>query len=153
PVFLLLAGAGVYTGILYMRNRRRSRGSVILGVGFLLWGLHLLAFPLADESTALMALAYLMSAILALLIVVGMVVEDNVHLFEVDYHGLFNASAEAFFLLDSRTLRVIEANKSAFSLTGRTAEQLVGHEFLEFCSGLQPSSGAADAGTITAAIN
>src|SRR6267142_2620288 len=50
PVFLLLAGAGVYTGILYMRTRRGSRGSVILGTGFLLWGVHLIGFPLASGS-------------------------------------------------------------------------------------------------------
>src|ERR1017187_418589 len=100
PVFVLLAAAGVYTGILYMRTRRRSRGSMILGTGFLLWGVDLIGFPLASGSQVLMAGAYFTSAILSLLIVVGMVVEDNVHLSENDYQALFESSGDAMFLLD-----------------------------------------------------
>ena len=144
PVFLLLAGAGVYTGILYMRTRRRSRGSVILGVGFLLWGVHLLGFPLASGSQVLMAGAYLTSAILALLIVVGMVVEDSAHASEVDYHALFDSSGDAIFLLDSKTLQVLEANRTASRLSGRKAEELVGRALLEFCDRLPPMSVPAD---------
>jgi PAS domain S-box-containing protein len=140
PVFLLLACAGAYTGIVYMRMRRRSRGSVILGVGFLLWGLHLIAFPLASGSQALMAVAYLTSAILALLIVVGMVVEDSAHASEVDYHALFDSSGDAIFLLDSKTLQVLQANQTATCLSGRKAGELVGRGLLEFCDRLPPTS-------------
>src|SRR5258708_29545693 len=125
PVFLLGAGAGVYTGILYMRARQRSRGSAILGVGFLLWGVHLMGFPLASGSQVLMAVAYLTSALLALLIVVGMVIEDNVHLSEVDYHALFDSSGDAIFLLDSKTLRVLGANQTASRVSGRRTDELV----------------------------
>src|SRR6266446_583643 len=136
PVFLLLAGAGAYTGILYMRTRRRSRGSIILGTGFLLWGVHLLGFPLAGGSQVLMAGAYLASALLALLIVVGMVIEDNVHLSEVDYHALFDSSGDAIFLLDSKTLRVLGANQTASQVSGRRTDELVGRALLEFCDRL-----------------
>lgn len=153
PVFLLLAGAGAYTGVLYMWTRRRSRGSVILGTGFLLWGVHLVGFPLASGSQVLMAGAYLTSAILALLIVVGMVVEDNVHLSEHDYHALFDSSGDAIFLLDSQTLRIIEANQTALRLTGRRASELPGHDFLELCPELRSSCAPADAPAITAAVN
>ena len=151
PVFLLLAGAGVYTGILYMRTRRRSRGSVILGVGFLLWGLHLVAFPLASGSQALMAVAYLISAILALLIVVGMVVEDSAHASEVDYHALFDSSGDAIFLLNSNTLQVLQVNQTASRLSGRGAEELVGLALLEFCDRLPPTSVSVD--VVTAVDN
>lgn len=153
PVFVLLAGAGVYTGILYMRTRRGSRGSMILGMGFLLWGVHLIGFPLASGSQVLMAGAYLMSAILALLIVVGMVVEDNVHLSEDDYHALFDSSGDAMYLLDPNTLRIIEANQAAQRLSGREANELAGREFLELCPDLRPPSALADAYLITAAMN
>jgi PAS domain S-box-containing protein len=152
-VFLLLAGAGVYTGILYMRTRRRSRGSVILGVGFVLWGLHLLGFPLASGSSALMSGAYLTSAILALVIVVGMVVEDSAHLSEHDYRALFDSSGDAIFLLDPGTLRIIEANQTAFRLSGRKAGELVGREFLELCPELRPPSIPTNVAAITAAVN
>ena len=147
PVFLLLAGAGVYTGVTYMRTRRRSRGSVILGIGFLLWGLHLIAFPLAEGSQALMAIAYLTSAILALLIVVGMVLEDSAHASEVDYRALFDSSGDAIFLLDSKTLQVLQANQTAARLSGRKTEELVGQGLLEFCDRLPPTSVPMDATT------
>jgi PAS domain S-box-containing protein len=153
PVFLLLAGAGVYTGILYMRTRRRSRGSIILGTGLLLWGVHLIGFPLASGSQALMAGAYLTSAMLALWIVVGMVVEDNVHLSESDYHALVDSSGEAIFLLDSNTLRILEANRTALRLSGRRADELVGREFFELCPELRSTGGAVDASAIVATVN
>jgi PAS domain S-box-containing protein len=152
-VFLLLAGAGVYTSVLYMRTRRRSRGSVILGVGFLLWGVHLLAFPLASGSQILMAGAYLISAILALLIVVGMVLEDSAHASEVDYHALFDSSGEAIFLLDSKTLQVLQANQTASRLCGQKVGELMGRALLDFCEGLQPASAPMDADIITIAVN
>jgi len=151
PIFLLLAGAGVYTGILYMRTRRGSRGSVILGTGFLLWGVHLIGFPLAGGSPVLMAGAYFTSAILAVWIVVGMVIEDDVHLSEHDYHALFDASGDAMFLLNSTTLRIIEANQAAVRFSGRKTSELVGREFLELCPELRTPS--ADARAITAAMN
>ncbi len=147
PVFLLLAGAGVYTGVLYMRTRRRSRGSVILGVGFLLWGVHLIVFPLAEGSQVLMAGAYLTSAILALLIVMGMVLEDSAHASEVDYHALFDSSGDAIFLLDSKTLQVLQANQTASRLCGRMTEELVGRALLDFCDRLPPTSATGDTAT------
>jgi PAS domain S-box-containing protein len=152
PVFLLLAGAGVYTGVLYIRARRRSRGSRILGIGFLLWGIHLIGFPLASGSQVLMAVAYLTSAILALLIVVGMVVEDNVNLSEHDYHTLFDSSGEAIFLLDPNALRVLQANQAALRLSGRNAGELIGRQFIEFCPGLLAALASVD-GSAAAAVN
>jgi PAS domain S-box-containing protein len=153
PVFLLLAGAGVYTGILYIRTRRQSRGSVILGVGFLLWGVHLIGFPLANGSQVLMAGAYLTSAILALLIVVGMVVEDNVTLSEHDYHALFDSSGDAIFLLNPQTLGVLEVNQAALQLSGRTAGELIGRSFIELCPGLLPALARVDGAAAEAAVN
>ena len=67
-----------------------------------------------------MAGAYLTSAMLALLIVVGMVVEDNVQLSEHDYRALFDSSGRRIFLLDPRTLGVLQANQAAFRLVAGT---------------------------------
>ncbi len=153
PVFLLLAGAGVYTGVLYIRARRRSRGSIILGVGFLLWGMHLIGFPLASGSQVLMAAAYLTSAILALLIVVGMVVEDNVNLSEHDYHALFDSSGDAIFLLHPQTLGVLQANQAALRLSGRNANELIGRPFIELCPGLLSALARVDGVGAEAAVN
>jgi PAS domain S-box-containing protein len=153
PVFVLLAGAGVYTGVLYIRARRRSRGSIILGVGFLLWGVHLIGFPLASGSQVLMAVAYLTSAILALMIVVGMVIEDNVTLSEHDYHTLFDSSGDAIFLLNPQTLGVLQANQAALRLSGRNADELIGHPFIELCPGLVSALARVDGAAAEAAVN
>jgi PAS domain S-box-containing protein len=141
PVFLLLSAAGVYTGMLYMR-RRRSRGATILGVGFLLWGLHLIGLPLAGGSPVLMSIAYFVSAILSLLIIVGMVLEDEVNISEQDYRALFDSSGDAIFLLDSTTLRIRETNLAAQVLSGYGAPQLRGRSFVELCPDPWPEPGA-----------
>ena len=153
PVFLLLSAAGVYTGMLYMR-RRRSRGATILGVGFLLWGLHLIGFPLASGSQALMSVAYFTSAILSLLIIVGMVLEDEVNISEQDYRALFDSSGDAIFLLDSATLRVRETNLAALVVSGSSATDLRGRPFTDLCSDLAPGpTGVYDSQAILAKIN
>lgn len=131
PVFLLLSVAGVYTGLLYIRSRARSRGATILGMGFLLWGLHLIGFPLADGSQALMSGAYFTSAILSLFIIVGMVLEDGATISERDYRALFDSSGDAIFLLDSATLKIVGTNLAAQQLCGLSSAELCGRHFVE----------------------
>lgn len=154
PVFLLLSAAGVYTGVLYIRARRRSRGATILGVGFLLWGLHLLGFPLANGSQALMSAAYFTSAILSLLIIVGMVLEDGANISERDYHALFDLSGDAIFLLDCASLKVLGSNLAAQRVSGLSAADLRGRHFVELCPDLGSGSpGDADHQAVAARIN
>jgi PAS domain S-box-containing protein len=100
-----------------------------------------------------MAAAYLTSAILALLIVVGMVVEDNVNLSEHDYHALFDSSGDAIFLLDPDTLGVLQANQAALRLSGRDAGQLIGRPFIELCPTLLPALARVDGAAAEAAVN
>jgi PAS domain S-box-containing protein len=154
PVFLLLSAAGVYTGLLYTRARRRSRGATILGVGFLLWGLHLIGFPLAEGSQAFMSVAYFTSAILSLLIIVGMVLEDGANISERDYRALFDSSGDAIFLLDSATLKILGSNLAAQRLSGLSGTDLRGQHFVELCPDTYlGTSGDNDHQTIVARIN
>lgn len=143
PVFVLLAAAGVYTGILYMRHRKRHQGARILTVGFLLWGLHLVAFPFAERSPALLAGGYLTSAALSLLITVGMVVEHQFTLSEQDYQELFNSAGDAMFLVDYETLRILEANPSAQRLAGSETAKLMGQSILNLFPDLREGTGHA----------
>ncbi len=131
PVFALLAAAGVYTAWLYRRQQRRSRGSAILSLGFGLWGLHLLAFPFLAESVTLEVTAYLVSALLAGWIAVGMAVEHQIKLSEQNYRALFDAAGDAMLLVEFDTLRILEANPSARRLTGRADAELVGQSLAE----------------------
>ncbi len=131
PVFTLLAAAGVYTGVLFLRRRKAHKGATILGLGFLFWGLHLLAFPLAESFTPLVTLGYLVSAALAVMISVGMIVEQESVISQQQYRDLFDSASDAIFLLDPATLTVLEVNCAAQTLTARAEPELVGRKFLE----------------------
>ncbi len=130
PVFVLLAGAGVYTGVLYWARRKRSQGGTILAVGFTLWGPHLLAFPFLESSPALATGAYLTSAVLAMLIALGMVVEHQVILSEANYSTLFDSASDAMFLIDYESFRILEANPSAQRMLKRSATELAGQDLM-----------------------
>ncbi len=154
PVFLLLSVAGVYTGLVYIRARTRSRGAAILGLGFLLWGVHLIGFPLADGSQAFKAGAYLTSAILSLFIIVGMVLEDGANISERDYRALFDSSGEAIFLLDSVTQKILGSNLAAQRLSGLNATELRGRHFVElFPDTYLGGNDGQDHQTVVARIN
>ena len=133
PVFVLLGSSGVYTGLWYMRCRNRSHGTAILGAGFLLWGAHLAVFPLLDLTPALTTAGYFSSAALAVLITVGMVVEQQLTLSEQHYRTLFDSASDAIFLLATPTLKVIGANQAALQLTGRARAELIGRQFADLC--------------------
>jgi two-component system NtrC family sensor kinase len=166
PVFVLLATASVYTGLVYLRYGRRYRGAKILAIGFVLWGFHLLGFPFQELlSAGFVASGYFASSVLSLLIAIGMVVqvleqarernetlleefkkgittrrllEEEVTVSEKKYRALFECASDANFLVDLENLEVLEANQSAQHLTNRSGPELIGHQFVELCPNVQP---------------
>lgn len=136
PVFALLAGAGVYTSLRYFRVRCQYRGAKILAWGFMFWGLHLLLFPFMENSVSTQLLGYLLSGGFAMMIAVGMVVEQEVNLAEQSYRQLLDASSDAIFLVDMQSLRVLEVNRVSVELTRRSAVELVGSYFPDLCESL-----------------
>jgi len=150
PLFTLLALAGVYTGWFYIRQRRRYLGARILGCGFILWGLHLLAFPLAELEPRFMACGYFTSAILAVLITVGMVVEQEVNVSEHSYRELFDLSGDAIFLLDPTSLQIVEANLAALRLTDSGYSHLHNRPFQSLSPDL---AGITDQPTLLQTVN
>jgi PAS domain S-box-containing protein len=146
PGFVLLALACGYTGLNYRRYRAQYAGGRVLGLGFVLWGAHLMVFPFVEGSPVLMAVAYLLSAALAVLLIIGMVVEEESSISERHYETLFNSSREAIFLLDPQSLRVLEANRVAQRLTGGAPLELAGRSLLDLCPELRsdpPPTGIA----------
>jgi PAS domain S-box-containing protein len=161
PVFALLASASVYTGLLYGRYRSRYRGANLLAKGFVLWGIHLLANAFQGiASPGYMTAAYVAAAIIALFIAMGMMVQvleqarernesllvefkkgqakrrllqEEITVSEQKYRTLFDAASDAIFLVDLETLKVVEANESAQSLTQRPAVKLLGASFVDLC--------------------
>lgn len=160
PVFVLLAAVSVYTGALYGRFIRRYLGARLLLLGFMLWGLHLVAFPFMGQTQVTAAAAYLISAVLAFFIAMAMMIqvleeanerterlmdqferglarcralEEEVRLSDERYRALFDSSSEATFVVDLETLQIVEANQAAHQLIGATDGPLVGRDFGEFC--------------------
>ncbi len=69
---------------------------------------------------------------------------------EADYREIFNATSEAFFIMDGATGEVLEANHSAVVMYGyATREELLGHTFLD----LHAEAPAAAAGAVAAHLN
>ncbi len=137
PVFALLAAAGIYTGIAYLLRRKTYHGATILSIGFLLWGAHLAAFPYAESSQLLTTLEYFLTAVLTIMIAIGMIVEREVAIAEQSYRVLFDSASDAILLIDLVHYRIVEANGAALRLTKRSVLELVGRPFVELCPTLQ----------------
>ena len=143
PVFALLAAAGIYTGIAYLLRRKTYHGASILGIGFLLWGTHLLAFPYTEGSQLLTTLGYFLTAVLTIMIVIGMIVEREVAIAEQCYRILFDSASDAIFVIDLVHYRILEANASALRLTKRSVLDIVGRPFVDLCPSLQSMESTA----------
>ncbi|MGD0060174.1 MAG: ATP-binding protein [Verrucomicrobiia bacterium] len=137
PVFALLGAAGIYTGVAYVLRRKTYHGGTILGLGFLLWGAHLVAFPYMEGSPLLTAIEYFLTAVLTIMIVIGMIVEREVTIAEQCYRVLFDSASDAIFVIDLAQYRILEANTSALRLTKHSVPDLVGRPFVELCPSLQ----------------
>lgn len=166
PVFALLALASVFSGCLYLRFRGRYRGASLLAYGFILWGIHLLGFPLQPYLPPLLSVfEYYTTAALALFIALGMIVlvleeaqerhrvlldkfklgiasqrelEQEAVISEQKYRALFRSAGDAIFLVDLETLDIVEANEEAQKLVlgDRRGEELP-RSFLSILSELR----------------
>ncbi|MBK8478895.1 MAG: response regulator [Opitutaceae bacterium] len=76
PVFILLGSGSAFAGVCFYRVRRRLPyvGAGMLALGFLLWGVYLAFFPVAQQYPDLHAIGYLVAAVLQLFIAVSMIV-------------------------------------------------------------------------------
>jgi PAS domain S-box-containing protein len=164
PVFALLAVASAYTGALHLQFRAHNRGAVLLGWGFVIWGIHLAFFcvqPLLSEYA--LVVGYFVSAALALFIAFGMIVyvleetrtrnddllnevnqgvatrrllEQEVTVSEQKYRALFEAAGDAIFLVDLETLDVLLANEKAEFFLGLSTADGPQASFLSLCPSL-----------------
>lgn len=141
PFFCLLGGAGVYTGRAYLTNRAGYHGGSILGTGFLLWGVHLFIFPYLEMSPQFMAVSYVISAVLAFMIAIGMIIEQEVNVAEKNYRVLFDSASDAVFLVDLWQLKILEGNGAAERLTKLPKTELMGRTFSDICPSVGDCSG------------
>jgi PAS domain S-box-containing protein len=164
PVFALLGCVGLFIGYLYWRRRKRNPGANLLTVGFALWGVHFIVFPLITRDHSMwMSIGYVASSVLATLIAFGMIMmvlaearernealrdefkkgvarrrllREEITVSEQKYRALFDSASDAIFLVDLETMNIVEANEAAkYFLSGNMAQNAV--SFLDICPGLQ----------------
>jgi signal transduction histidine kinase/FixJ family two-component response regulator len=75
PVFLLIGLASMFAGFSFyrLRQRRRFVGVSLLMLGFCLWGLYLISYPISRKYSTLINAGFLFSAVLQLYIGVSMI--------------------------------------------------------------------------------
>jgi PAS domain S-box-containing protein len=78
-----------------------------------------------------------LTAVLTIMIVIGMIVEREVAISERCYRILFDSASDAIFLVDPVQYRILEANTSALRLTKRSMMDLIGGPFFELCPSVQ----------------
>ena len=161
PMFLLLALASVYTGACHLRYRKQCRSAKLVAAVFVLWSLHLLAFPFQKSiSPGFMMVDYVASAVLAQLVAWGMMVlglelarersnammvkvkegvtkrrllQREIGFAEQKYRALFDSASDAIFLIDLSNFEIVGANDAAARLVGAAGADLVGSSFVKLC--------------------
>jgi len=164
PMFLLLALASGYTGVVCRQHYQR--GANVLTTGFWLWPLPLLTFPFQSSVLpGLTTAGYLASVVPMLCIAAGMLIlmleesgkrnetliaevnkgaahrrllEQEISISEQKYRRLFDSASDAIFLVDVAGLTIVEANPAAAELAGRDADKLVGRLLQDLCPKLRP---------------
>jgi signal transduction histidine kinase/CheY-like chemotaxis protein len=76
PVFMLIGAGSTFAGVCFFRFRRKMPfvGAGMLSMGFLLWGLYLVTYPLSQQYENLSNAGYFVAAVLQLFIAVSMIV-------------------------------------------------------------------------------
>lgn len=133
--FVLLAFAGVYTGLAYWR--KRDRATSVLAIGFMVWGVILLVLPLMVLWPATKVIAYIGSAIPTLAVAIGMVVMEESAASEQRYRDVLDTTNTAIFVVDLWTLRILDANRASQRLVKRSLSELGQLQFVDLCPDLQ----------------
>ena len=140
-MFGVLGSAGVYTGSVYLRLRGSHHGAIVLGSGLVAWAIHLLLFPWLELSSTAMTISHLVSAGLAVVMAIAMVIEQEANVAEKGYRLLFEATSDAVFLVDMWTLNILEANHAAERLTKFSTDAMRGMPFPKICPVLNSAPG------------
>jgi signal transduction histidine kinase/ActR/RegA family two-component response regulator len=76
PVFVLIGLASMFSGFSFFRLRKERRYVAVglLVLGFFLWGVYLISYPISQKYSTLVSAGFLFSAVLQLFIAVSMIV-------------------------------------------------------------------------------
>jgi len=134
-----LAGACVYTGVLYGASAKHSHAARILMLGFFLWAVHALASPFLKISPLVMMVGQIVTGIMTLAVAVGItvLVREEAELSEQKYRGVLQTVSDAIFAVDLWSLEILDVNEAACRLTKHTPETLVGQNIMQLCPDLE----------------
>jgi PAS domain S-box-containing protein len=164
PTFVLLGLSGATMALLHAKQWKEQPGARVLSVSLLLWSVHQCIFHwLIAREPALGALEYIVSAVLAFGVTVGLIalaleqargrqdallqechngnaqrrsLEQELQISEQKYQQLFDSACDAIVLVDIATLQIVQANPAAEGLTARKGDQLIGRPLRELCPNL-----------------
>ena len=146
PSFIVLAVGQVCAGVIHFRrsNRRPNLGVRLVAISFVVWGVHSAAFAFFPSGFQTTSIQFILTSLLTLLAVIGLVVEMVISRSELavarsqmNYREILEAINDAIFIVDLRSLEVLDANRAARELTKRETRELVGCKFPELCPNLE----------------
>ncbi|MBM9500464.1 PAS domain S-box protein [Leptospira sp. 201903071] len=149
PIYLIVGGAHIYSGILFLKiPSAYYRGNQIVGWNFILWGIHILDYPLIRDTPSLAVVGFLLggffrlsSAISILLIYFEWSKESETR-FDSLYKKIIETSQEGIWIIDKEG-KTTFANSKIGDLYGIKSEDMLGMNILEVVEPERRSSVAA----------
>jgi len=132
PTFFFTGAVFLINGILFLRLRDRvGVGRWIVGVAFILWGLHKFDYPWLRELAWFASWGYLFSSSLSVTVAVGLLLahfeRDRriLRLSQSQVQGLLDATQETLMMIDRDGI-VLACNNTVARRLGKPAAELIG---------------------------
>ena len=144
PVFAALGISSLLVARCFLIHRMRKKlaAATLLCVGFALWGLFLITYPLAEKIPELVATIFMVAALLQLFIAVSMIIlvleetrslrlhaldkasgfECRMRSTEARYRQLFEQANDAIVVTSEQGFEILELNRRARQLLGVSGE-------------------------------
>ena len=164
--FYFLALTSWCTAACYFRKRVQEKyiGAWLMTVGFLLWGVQMLAYPFLEQNPFHRSTVFVTASVIELEMAVAMIIlvleetrretksmraqmkttiretrslKRRAHVTEQKYVNLFERASDAIFICDPTTLGVEDANRSAEKLTGYPKWELQKLNLMSLCPWLR----------------
>jgi PAS domain S-box-containing protein len=162
PLFSILSLSSFLMAGCFFSQRLSNRyiGASLLGLGFVIWGLQMAFQPAFEADDAMRPTGFVVVSITQLLIAVGMIVlmleevrgettslrdqlkadarltrrlQKEIEFTENKYEHLFENANDGIFVVDPRSLQILEVNRAAQALSGYSRDELLQLRFVNLC--------------------
>ncbi|MCC7517787.1 MAG: response regulator [Verrucomicrobiae bacterium] len=162
PLFTILSLSSFLTAGCFFSQRliHRYLGASLLGLGFIIWGIQMAFQPFFEADDAMRPTGFVIISITQLLIAVGMIIlmleevrgeaislrdqikadarltrhlQKEIELTENKYEHLFQNTSDGIFVVDPRSLQILEVNRAAQALSGYSRDELLQLRFVNLC--------------------